>query len=293
MKNKKLFTIMISLLALTFVLSACDGIALEDLQSSNRLSSDALNVNLKSDGSSRDMDDSNSMSDGPSDDSLSSNVSSSSMSSGSMSDDSMHDSRSNDLKVKGEVTAVTANSITIGGVTYTLDTTEDLTTLFSVGDIFEIEYFFNDDGSLTLYEFQFEDSMSGSTGDDMYTEVKAYITEVTANSITINGQTFTVETLEDLTTLFTAGQIYEIKYVLNADGTITLLSFELEDDMDDDMDDDDDMYDDSDDDMYDDNDDNYNDNMNDNNNNNDDNNDNSNNNNNDDDDNNNSSDDNS
>lgn len=272
MNTKKFFTVLIALAALTFVLSACDGVTLEDLQSSNRLNSDSLNVNLKSDDSSRDAEeeDDNSLSDDPSADSQSS-----SMSSGSMQDDSMNGSKSSELKVKGEVTAVTANSITIGGITYTFDTTEDLTTLFSMGDFIEVEYLINEDGSITLYEFEFEDSMDDDSMDDPYTEVKAFITEVTANTITINDQTFTVDTLEDLALLFTAGQIYEIEYILNADGTVTLLSFELEDDMDDDMDDDDDdMDDDSDDDMDDDNNDSDDDMNNDNNN--DDNNDNSN-----------------
>jgi len=251
MKNYKLFPLMIALLALTLILSACDGMTLEDLQSLNGVSNSSFDVNLKSSGALRNTDDSN-LKSGNSVAQSAGSMTSESTSSDNMSADSIDDSSLNTLKVKGEVTAVTANSLTIGGVTYTFDTTEDLTTLFSIGDFIEVDYIINDDGSMTLYEFQFEDSMDDDSMDSPYVEVKAYITEVTANTITVNGQTFTVDTTEDLTTLLTAGELYQIKYILNTDGTITLLSFKLQSSMDDFMDDSyDDMYDDSNDDMYD------------------------------------------
>ena len=273
MKNKKLITVLIALIALTSILVACDGVTVEDVRSSDQVSINALNDSFTADnsgGPSASMENSNlnnGNSDSSSDDSFNVSLSGSSESD-SMSDASMTDSRSNDLKVMGAVTAVTANTITIGGVTYTVDTTEDLTTLFAVGDLIEAEYFINDDGTITLKEFNFEDTSGSSSSNDMYTEVKTLVTEGAANTITINGQTFTVDALDDLTTLMTAGQTYEIEYVLNADGTITILSFHSEDDMSDDSSDDmsddssDDMNDDSNDDMNNNNDNNSNNNSN-------------------------------
>lgn len=146
---------------------------------------------------------------------------------------SMEDSSSSpsvDFKLTGMVEAVTANSITINGVTFTVDTTEDLTTYFEAGMAYEIEYTVNPDDSISLVSFSL-DSMSGSGdsySEDDY-EFYGMLEDVTANTLTFNGETYTVDTTEDLTTLFTPGESYEIEYYLNADGTITLKSYSMDD----------------------------------------------------------------
>lgn len=180
------------------------------------------------------------------------------------------------VKFYGVVEDVTENTISFNGETFTVDTTQDLTALFQAGAHFEIEYRLNADGSITLLDFHLDDN--GSSDD--YLKFYGIVEDVTENTITFNGEPFTVDTSEDLTTLFEIGAFYEIKYVMNANGTISIIDFHLEDDgmgdddfgdfSDDDMDDDNDM----DDDMNDDDNDEYNDNndYNDNNYNNDDNN---------------------
>lgn len=167
------------------------------------------------------------------------------------------DDSSAEIKLKGMVEAVTENSVTINGETFVIDTPEDLASLFMVGMAYELEYTLNADGSISLMQLSLEDM-----SDDEEMEFKGVVDEVTEDTLTFGGETYLVGTDEDLTTLFTAGETYEIEYYLNPDGSITLKDYSLEDDMGDDSSDD--IYDDSsDDDMYDDNnDDSYNDNEN-------------------------------
>lgn len=133
------------------------------------------------------------------------------------------------IKLIGMVEAVTENSITINGMTFNVDSPVDLTTLFEVGTAYEFEYFLNPDGSITVKNFTLADGSSDgmSSGEDM--KFMGMLEAVTENSLTFDGMTYTVNTTEDLTTLFTAGQSYEIEYTLNADGTITLVKYSLED----------------------------------------------------------------
>ena len=140
-------------------------------------------------------------------------------------DASMDDSSSSDsITLMGLVEDVTANSITINGVTFTVDTTEDLTTYFETGMAYKLEYSLNADNSISLVSFSLVSMDDSSYSSEDEYKFTGMIEEVTANTLTFNGETFTVDTTEDLTTLFTAGEYYEIEYYMNADGTITLKS---------------------------------------------------------------------
>jgi len=145
------------------------------------------------------------------------------------------------LKLRGLVDDVTANSLTVNGATFTVNTTEDLTAYFESGMAYQLEYTVNEDNSISLVSFS-QDDMNSSSDDDSYTEDEyefyGMLEDVTENTLTFNGETFQVNTTEDLTTLFTAGEFYEIEYYLNADGTITIKSYSLEDNSDDSYDDD-------------------------------------------------------
>lgn len=176
-----------------------------------------------------------------------------------------------DVEFKGMVEAVTPDTITLNGETFTVANTEDLTTLFTQGEVYEIKYLFNADGTISIVAFH-------SEGDDYDVEFKGLVEAVTADTITLNGETFTVANTEDLTTLFIPGEMYEIKYLFNEDGSITIVDFHFEDE-DDDMDDDssDDDWDDNNDDDSNNNDDDSNNNDDDHDNSNDDNNNNNNN----------------
>lgn len=160
-------------------------------------------------------------------------------------EDSPDTSTGEEIKLTGMVEEVTENSITINGTTFSADSTLDLTTAFQVGMAYEIEYYLNADGSITLKKFSLEDSSSDDMSDMDEMEFKGMLEAVTETTLTFDGVTYTVDTMEDLTTLFMAGQMYEIEYYLNADGTITLKDFSLEDTSVD-------VYDDSNDDMSDD-----------------------------------------
>lgn len=228
MKKTKmiLFSVMIVLLATSLV--ACDAVALEDLQQFQVEGEFEGNSNKGQGESSNN----NSLDDNSSDD--------------------LNDDSSGELKFKGVVEDVTLDTITFAGETFSVATTEDLTTLFTAGNMFEIEYILNEDGSITIFQFGLEDSL----GDDSSGELKfkGMVEGVTENTITLGGEIFTVATDEDLMTLFVPGDFYEIEYKLNDDGTITIYEFGLEDSFgDDSMDDsDDDSMDDSSDDSYDD-----------------------------------------
>ena len=172
--------------------------------------------------------------------------------------DSPEDSDSSELHLYCEITAVTETTFTACDMTYEVDTTDDLTTMFTIGEFYEIEYILNENGTITIVKFELEDS-SDDDLDDEDEELHLYceITEVTEYTFTACGETYEVDTADDLTTLFITGEFYEIEYLLNEDGTITILKYEHEDDMGDDMDDD---IDDDDEDDDDDSSDNYNDN---------------------------------
>lgn len=173
-----LFIVMIALLAIS--LAACDAVpsvnaAQGNAQiqsvgdfSGNSSANDDMSSNSSTDNSgfivnSGASDDSN-------DNSASSNDSAGfydgnlTLSSEGFSGDSSSADSSADQEMKGVVDAVTANTITINGVTYTVDTTEDLTTIFTPGDSFEIEYVMNADGTITIISFSIEDN--GSSGDE-------------------------------------------------------------------------------------------------------------------------------
>ena len=136
-----------------------------------------------------------------------------------------------DVEFKGLVDAVTADTITLNGEPFTVTTTEDLAALFTPGEVYEIKYLLNADGTITIVAFHSEGEDDGLNDYDV--EFKGMVETVTADTITLNGETLTVATTDDLTTLFTAGEFYEIKYLFNADGTITIIDFHFEDSMDD------------------------------------------------------------
>ena len=196
MKNIRILTITLFAL-LTIILAACDGVIPADLE-----------LDLQASGQSRGVEDTN--------------YKSASLDSNGSFDDSS--SSSNEVRFKGMVGAVTANTITLNGVTFSVDTQEDLTTLFTAGSVFEIEYRLGQDGTITITQFHPEDGSS-----DYDVEFKGLVEAVTANTLTLNSQEFSVATGEDLTALFAAGQPYEIKYIINEDGTITIVDFHSED----------------------------------------------------------------
>ena len=133
-----------------------------------------------------------------------------------------------DVEFKGLVDSVTPSTITLNGETLTAATTDDLTTVFTPGEVYEIKYLFNADGTITIVAFHSEGEDDGSN-DDYDVEFKGLVEAVTADTITLNGETFTVAATDDLTTLFTPGEMYEIKFLFNADGTITIVDFHFED----------------------------------------------------------------
>ncbi len=185
-----------------------------------------------------------------------------------------HDgSRTGEQKFTGEVTVLSEDTISFNGETYTVETQEDLTTIFSAGSQYEIEYSLNEDGTIILVSAKMDDGMHTASDDssDVYDdsntselEFKGQVEAVSTDTITMDGMIYTVVTDQDLTQLIAAGGMYEIEYTLNDDGTISIHDIQQEDDLNsggsssDDMNDDssddqyDDQYDDSNDDQYDD-----------------------------------------
>jgi hypothetical protein len=227
MKKVKIYMTVTFLALFALTIAACDGVAPTN-----------LGLDLQGSGQSHSAEDNNY--------SNTSLVKSRSTDGGS--GDSTSSSREGQ-KFSGSIDAVTANTITLNGVTFTVDTQQDLTTLFSPGTTFTIEYRQSQDGTITIDQFQSEDDQ----GEDNYYDVEfeGMIEQVEPTSITLNGEPFEVTTDVDLTTLFVAGEYYEIKYVFNENGTITIVDFHPEDDSQDMNDDSSDNMDDSSDDSYD------------------------------------------
>ena len=228
MKKVKIYITVTFLALFALTIAACDGVAPTN-----------LGVDLQASGKSHGAEDNNY--------SNTSLVKSSSTTGGSVENTS---SSREGQKFSGSIDAVTANTITLNGVTFNVDTQQDLTTLFSPGITFTIEYRQSQDGTITINQFQSEDDQ----GEDNYYDVEfeGMVEQVEPTSITLNGEPFDVTTDVDLTTLFVAGEYYEIKYIFNEDGTITIVEFHPEDDSQDMNDDSSEYTDDSSDDSYDD-----------------------------------------
>ena len=199
MKNIKIFLMLIIITIFTLTISACGGTLPEGLV----LEAQASSHNRSADDS---------------------NYASTSSQETAQNPSAVSRSNSSELKFKGTVEGVTADTLTINGQTFTVKTDADLTTLFTAGDMFEIEFRQNQDGTISISQFHPEDESS-----DYDVEFKGMVDDVTADSITLNGEIFTVTTEEDLTTLFTAAEFYEIKYIFNEDGSITIVDFHFED----------------------------------------------------------------
>lgn len=148
MKNKKLFTLLVIVVLSTLALTACDGTIPEGLNLEEYLlDSTSLNDDSDDDSNAVLNDNLNNNEDGPDENS---------------SDDD------NNIEIKAEVTEVTANTISFNNETFTVETSEDLTTLFTSGDYIEIKYLVNEDGSITILEFELEDGIDDDSDDDMY-----------------------------------------------------------------------------------------------------------------------------
>ncbi len=128
------------------------------------------------------------------------------------------------LKLKGMIEAVTESTITLNGEALNVATVEDLTTLFQAGTSYEIEYRLNEDGTISLLDFHLEDSSS-----DDYLKFKGMVEAVTENTVSFGGETYIVDNLENLGTVFEVGAFYEIEYRINENDTISLIDFHLED----------------------------------------------------------------
>lgn len=190
-------------------------------------------------------------------------------------------------KVEGIVTAIDANSITIDGVVYSNIANMDELANLPVGAAVKLEFTQNLDGTWTVH---FEvNSHDGETPEVTETpevdetpeptetpddqdeqEVTGVVTAIDATTITVDGIVYYIANFTEVKDTIQVGDVVELKFIVNSDGTLTATEISLSndnndggddqnDDGDDQSDDSDDQNDDSNDDQDDDSDDNQND----------------------------------
>jgi hypothetical protein len=159
MKKIRNYIPLIPLLILTLLLTACNadgGVSIDSLT--------GIQAQSSSPGSDKQIEAPNDSTAGQSADVNSSNIED--RSSSKLIADSPDDSDSSELHLYCEITAVTETTFTACGETYEVDKTDDLTTMFTVGEFYEIEYLLNDDGTITILKYELEDHMDSSYSDD-------------------------------------------------------------------------------------------------------------------------------
>lgn len=188
--------------------------------------------------------------------------------------------------VKGVVTAIDANTITVDGVVYSnVANLNELADVLQVGDVVELEFVTNPDGTLTVFvEISSEEAEeareaaetpeSGETPEATETpddqddnEVVGVVTAIDATTITVDGVVYYLADFTEIEDAIQVGDTVKLEFVVNPDGTLTVREIQIvgesgedldhdQDDMNDDQDDvDDDKVDDGDDDKVDDSDD--------------------------------------
>jgi len=148
-----------------------------------------------------------------------------------------------EVEVSGEVTAASASSVTVNGMTFILDgstlyehgTAADLV----VGAMVEVEGSVNGDGNLVAAKVEFE-------GEESETELKGSVESISAtdtnngtivvagNTVVINNSTImhddsSADVMAFNLSMLATGDYVEVHYVDNGDGTFTATKLERED----------------------------------------------------------------
>ena len=81
-----------------------------------------------------------------------------------------------------------------------------------------------------------DDNSNGNSNDNMDDDGEVYgiVEAITIDSVTINGVTYTLDSLTEFKDMVVAGDQVKFEVIVNADGTLTILKIELSSDDDDD-----------------------------------------------------------
>lgn len=158
-------------------------------------------------------------------------------------DDNGNDDNSNDAgdddegEVFGVVEALTADSITIDGVTYQLADFTKFEDVIAVGDQVEFHVIVNEDGTLTIRKIEKEDDLEDDDSDvedrddDDDDEISGVVEVLTADSVTIDGVTYLFTDFTKFDDVIVVGDQVEIDVIVNEDGTFTIREIERSDDL--------------------------------------------------------------
>lgn len=177
-----------------------------------------------------------------------------------------------EIAFTGIVEAINGNEWIVGGHKVTVDPVAVLDSNVAVGANVKVEGHLSVDGLVTVLNvetsiatgvhgnnvttgFDFDNDDNSDDGDGVATEITGVVEALTADSVTVGSVTYPLAIFTDIDDAIMVGDLVEIEFIVNADGTFTVLDVDKSDDLMDDVDDDDE--DDNDDDDEDDDDDDH------------------------------------
>ena len=154
--------------------------------------------------------------------------------------------QANTVAYTGVIEAINGDQWTVNGQILAVDPSIVRDGPFQVGDTVKVEAVVNLDGSLTVKSVETPsaadlaasspDPASGPTSEPGQqndsaggTEVVGTVESVTADTIVIDGKTFTVTNATEFKDQIAAGDFVKIHIVVNADGTVTIAEIEKAD----------------------------------------------------------------
>lgn len=149
-------------------------------------------------------------------------------------------------EVKGVVTAIDANSITVDGVVYyNIANLDALAGVLQVGDVVKLEFTQNPDGTLTVRaeiasaeetpeatetpEVGETPEATETPDDQDENEVVGVVTAIDATTITIDGVVYNLADFTKIEGTIQVGDVVKLEFVVNPDGTLTVREVKVAD----------------------------------------------------------------
>ncbi|HET7009765.1 MAG TPA: DUF5666 domain-containing protein [Anaerolineales bacterium] len=150
-----------------------------------------------------------------------------------------------ELHFSGLVETINPDNWVIGGTTFLVDLDTEIEDGIVLGDLVKVEATLQADGSYLAREIEFDNSGPGSSSaDDQDTDFFGQVTAMDAGSWVVGGLTFVITPETEVKDVIALGDFVKVEAIVGADGSLTALEIELDDENDafddDDLDDDDD-----------------------------------------------------
>ena len=133
---------------------------------------------------------------------------------------------SGDVRFFGLVEDIQADHWVVAGVTFLVTTETEIKDAIVIGDSVKVEATPQADGTYLAHEIELEDQASSADHTDFFGQVTA----MDAASWTVGGLTFLVTPSTEIKDAIVVGDFVKIEALVGADGSLTALEIELEED---------------------------------------------------------------